>query len=44
MFHVQRMITDKQLHRIDKVPRVFGDATNVVLTGGRVQSGLNIAA
>jgi hypothetical protein len=44
MLHVHRMIVDKQFHRIDRVPRVFGAATKVVLEGGRVQFGLNIAA
>ena len=38
------MITDRQFHRIERVPRVFGPATNSVLGGGRVQFGLNVAA
>lgn len=42
MFHVQRMIIDRQFHRIDKVPRVLGDATKLVFGGGSVQFGLNI--
>lgn len=35
---------DRQFQRTDKVPRTFGDATNVVLAGGSVQFGLNVEA
>jgi hypothetical protein len=38
------MIIDKQFQRIEMVPRAFGDATNVVFGGGKVQFGLNVDA
>jgi hypothetical protein len=42
MFHVQKITIDRQFRRTEKVPRAFGDATNVVLAGGSVQFGLNV--
>ena len=44
IFHVQRMIIDKQFHRIDRVPRVFGAATKFVLIWGEVQFGMKTVA
>jgi hypothetical protein len=41
---VHRKIIVKQLHKIEKVPRVFGEATKLVLGGGRVQLGLKSEA
>jgi len=44
MFQVHRTIIVKQFHKIEKVPRVFGEATKWVLGGGRVQLGLKSEA